>query len=888
MSDFHCESCALHKTRGRNYVKGRGDVESKLFIIGGFPSRHDAHYGAHYMTDPSKHFERALSEAGLSRESVFCSFLVRCHDGDGGTLPEHVAACQPHLDREVSFVKPRVLLLLGKAACEAVLGKEYSAATRAKIWDSSECARVFTFSAGETIGFDDATGQEIRSNLKGSFHVVVAPDPWEALADPPAMRAMLRGFGVAAKIASGAPAPANRDYRYAHNEGEAFALLSEVAARCETERRLSFDIETSGFAWMPRPHDPYQAECLSIAFCFRQAEVYSTTLRKKHRSPRVVDMLRKVLESPIAKCGHNGNFDNIFLRAEFDIRVASYGFDTFVAASVLDQAAKMQDKSLDLLGAPLRPDLGRWWEPVEKFLDKKKTGYLNCPDDLLLEYNACDADATMALWEDMAARLDKAGRRRLFDEIVMPHYNELAEMQFHGVRLDVDGAKELGRSMLAKVRESEERCLAKVGRHPHWWTARDLESRGIASEAFRPFNLSSPQQLSKLVYDELKAPVLVKTGGGLPSTALEALDPLRKQFPFIEDLLAYRKDLKFVSSFVGWQENERPAGADLPDLFGGPQWEPEGVAYDKTGMLSCVGADGRLHADFHIDGTETGRITITKPALQTIPKTKALRNLLIPKDGFVFVDADFKALELRIIALLSGDPEFIRIFREGLDPHSITASKMFGIPIEIPDGASKADRDAYFAEWNKKHGDKRKYAKAVNFGIPYGEGAEGLADQLGVPVAEAQKWLDDWAGKTFPVAARWLNRCVAESRKAGGSTYSMGRFRPLPGFFSSKMSDQNGAERQAKNTPIQGTGGDCTSLSIVRIHERFRRELGARWFETARIVLEVHDQIVSEVRKDRAEDVKAWMAEEMSRQMPFLPDTLPLEVDAEIKDRWGD
>jgi DNA polymerase-1 len=213
---------------------------------------------------------------------------------------------------------------------------------------------------------------------------------------------------------------------------------------------------------------------------------------------------------------------------------------------------------------------------------------------------------------------------------------------------------------------------------------------------------------------------------------------------------------------------------------------------------------------------------------------------------------------------------------------------MFGIPIDLPATATKEERDAYFKGWNETHKEARKKAKAVNFGIPYGEGAEGLADQLKVPVAEAQKWLDDWAGKTFPVAAKWLQRTVDESRKAGGVSYSLGRFRALPGFASRKQSDQSAAERQAKNTPIQGTGGDCTSLSIVRIHDRFRKELGARWFDIARIVLEVHDQIVVEVLRERAEEIMAWVMEEMSRQMPFLPDTLALEVDADIKQKWGD
>lgn len=884
MPEFKCTDCPRHAGRGRHYVQGRGNLKASILVVGDAPSRWDSDKGAHYMNEASPIFEKALAQSGLSRADVFCSFLVRC-GGDAPTGTE-LAACSKYLDLEVSYVKPKVVVLLGDGACRSVLGKDYAPRTRAKIWDSSECARTFTFAAGPVMAMDAESGQEFRSNVQGVFRVVVGPSPIEAQGNPAAARDLAKAFDTASKLAAGMTGTSVLDYMYAHTEADCFKMLGELAKRCSLEKRVAFDIETSTLTWYRLMHQDHINEILSVAFSFRQAEAYALTLRKKHRSPRVVDMLRKVLEHPIPKCGHNGKYDNIFVRSDMGIIVRNYDFDSFVAGGVLDQGSNAL--GLDDMAGPLRPDLGRWWERAEKHLSKTR-GYLDCPDDLLLEYNACDADASLSLAEDLIPKLERTGKARLFKEIVMPHYNELTEIEFHGVKMDVEGGKAVGREMLARVRASEEACLSKVGRHPDWWGHEELEARGIAKADFRPFNLSSPQQLTDLIYRELKAPVtVVSEKTKAPSVALEALEPLKKQHPFIADLLSYRKDQKFVSSFVGWENRPRPQRSDNLDLFGAVEWEREGVKNDGDGMLACVGADGRLHANFNIDGTETGRISITEPALQTIPKTKTLRNLLIPADGYVFVDADFKALELRIIAVLSGDQEFIRIFREGLDPHSVTASKMFGIPIDLPPNATKDERDAYFKVWNETHKDARKKAKAVNFGIPYGEGAEGLADQLGVPVAEAQKWLDDWATKTFPQAAKWLARTVTESRKTIGVTYSMGRFRPLPGFASRFPADQNSAERQAKNTPIQGTGGDCTSLSIVRIHARFRRELGELWWQIARIVLEVHDQIVVEVLRERAEDVKRWVIEEMSRQMPFLPDTLPLEVDADIKERWGD
>jgi len=887
MADFHCEKCELHKSRGRSYVQGRGLKSSPIVVIGGYPTKADSDKATPYMGDAATQLDKALKAAGLDRKDIFVSYLIRCHPDGTKITPGHVDTCFPHLDREVSYIKPKVIVLLGDLAIRNVLGMEPGPAVRSKIWDSSECARNFTFAASNLVGMDTETGKEIRLNAPNEFKVITGPDVTETFANPAEASRLARTMEKAAKLAVGLQVEAvTLNYQYAHTEEDSFRMLSELEKRCAIEKMMAFDIETSGLIGFERLYGQGRAEALSIAFSFQHGEAYALTLRSKHRSLRVIDALRRVLESDIPKAGHNGNFDNILLRHDLGIQVVNYQFDTFVAAYALDQDS--MQKGLDDLASLVRPDLGRWWERAEKFLDKK-TGYLNCPDDILLEYNAKDADATLSLVEDMIPRLKAKKKVGLFAEILMPHYRELAEMQFFGVTLDVDGAISLGKTMLQKVKSSEEACLAKVGRHPYWWGDKELAERGIPREAFKPFNLLSPAQLGDLVYKELKAPVTITTGKTkAPSTAMAALMPLQKDFPFIADLLAYRKDLKFLSTFVGWEAKERPTTSATGELFAAPEFVEEGVKLDGSGMLTCVGKDHRLHAQYHIDGTVTGRISITEPALQTIPKTKELRNLLVPADGFVFVDADFKALELRILAMLSGDPEFIRVFKEGLDPHSITASKMFGLPIDLPSTATKEQRDAYFAEWNKKYSDQRKKAKSVNFGIPYGEGADGLAASLKVPKDEAQKWLDDWSTKAYPIAARWLQKTVEESAKAGGVTYSMNRFRALPGFASAKQGDRGEAERAAKNTPIQGTGGDCTSMSIIRIHDRFRAELGPQWWDQARIVLEVHDQIVVEVRRYLADEVKKWVMEEMSRRMPFLPDTLSLEVDAEIKEKWGD
>jgi uracil-DNA glycosylase family 4 len=599
MAEFACTSCELHKTHGRNYVKGKGDskVKAKIFVIGGSPSRVDSDKGAHFMNTAAVPFEKALGAAGLTRNDIFCSYLVRCHPGEGKRPQEsEILACSGYLDKEVSYIEPKVIVLLGDTAIKSILGVTPNASVKARIWESKECARVFTFASNGT------------TNRAGAFVVVAGPDPLTVEGNASAARELARTFEMAAKLATSTSPVSNLNYAYAHDEDSAFRMLSDIYKRCSSEKILSFDIETSGLNGYQRMHDPHKAEALTIAFSFRPAEAFATTIRPKHRSERVLDMLRKVLEHPIYKVGHNGNFDNVLLRHDMGILVNNYMFDTFVAAYAIDQDSKA--KGLDDLAPMIRPDLGRWWEMVESHLDKT-FGYLNCPDDKLLEYNAKDADATLSLMWDLGPKLRARGKDPLFYEILMPHYREIAEMEYFGVRMDVEGAKALGRSMVIKIEAAEESCLAKVGRHPHWWGDHELAARGIAPTAFKPFNLKSGPQLADLIYKELKAPVLVvsdKTKA--PSTALEALAPLKKQFPFIEELLAYRKDNKFISSFIGWQVNERPKQSATIEMFGEVAWEREGVKTDGDGMLACVGKDGRLRPEIHIDGAVTGRCCV--------------------------------------------------------------------------------------------------------------------------------------------------------------------------------------------------------------------------------------------------------------------------------------
>ena len=238
MSEFNCTECALHKTRGRFYVRGKGNPEAKIFVIGDFPSRHDADKGAHYMSDAGIVFGKALAEAGLVRTDIFCSYLTICHSDSGEPTAAEIHTCAKHLDKEVSYVKPKVIVLLGDLAIRSILGKEPSGSTKSRIWDSGECMRAFSFAQGANAYLDEATGEVTASPAIGAFKVVVGPSPVEVLGSPGAAKDLARAFQNAVKLSNGNMDASVLDYHYAHNEEAAFKMLSELLKRCDTEKLL--------------------------------------------------------------------------------------------------------------------------------------------------------------------------------------------------------------------------------------------------------------------------------------------------------------------------------------------------------------------------------------------------------------------------------------------------------------------------------------------------------------------------------------------------------------------------------------------------------------------------------------------------------------------------
>jgi DNA polymerase-1 len=782
-----CTRCDLFKTRGKNYVKGIGLFPADVAIIGLAPSAHDAFTGYPFSGSDKKILDTLLENIGLNRKKVFTTNLLQCQLrceetslGNKKVIPptqEQLEACWFNLDHELSFVKPKVIILLGAEVARMFLGGARTISSIAgKVYDSIDCR-------GLSFALDAPKDKKV--NKPGVFKVVPTYSLVNILREPARQDDINRAFLLAKNVIENKSSGAvTYNYHYAYTEKEVYEVLNEVLARAQTmhttdpDGALVFDIETSGFNWYKRMFGTgHVAKTISCAFSFKEFEAYAISLQDRCRSQRNLELFRTILEHPVRKCGHNGKFDNVFLRGELGIKVANYSFDTMIAAYHLNQEA---DIGLDKLAPIYRPDLGYYWETIEKqWLNRKANGkdkdpnigYLNAPLDLLLTYNCKDVDVTQTLYKVYREELKKWGAIKPFMEISMPHSRVLEDMEFYGVKMDVSLCIEKGKKIARDIKQKEVEALATIGRHPHWW-GKNCVNHGVSHSDYRPFNISSSKQISDLLFKELKLPIVEKTEKGAPSVNEATLKFLKDKHPFIPALMEYRKLQKFLSTYLGWEVNDD--GTEGPMTHGGS-------------LLALVGEDGRLRPSYNITGTATGRLSCAHPNLQNQPKTPEFRNLFVAEPGWKLADADFSALELRIVAILANDEAMIDIFRKGIDPHSATAAKMFGIPIE------KVEKDSK----------QRKAAKAINFGIIYGQGAPALAASLNVDESEAKKWLEDWA-KTYQGITKFVSAKKAEAKKFGYVSYGMNRRRPLPSIWSNDKGLQAAAERASVNTPVQG------------------------------------------------------------------------------------
>jgi len=425
------------------------------------------------------------------------------------------------------------------------------------------------------------------------------------------------------------------------------------------------------------------------------------------------------------------------------------------------------------------------------------------------------AAAVFDLATQLTAEVDQRGFRELYDTLDWPLLAVLRRMETEGIRIDTGRLRTLGSTMDASIQS-----LTK-------------EIHGLAG---REFNVSSPQQLAVVLYDEMKIPAPVKTGKGkVKSTAADILDALAEEHPIVEKVLEYRQLTKLKGTYVD----------ALPALI-----DPN---------------TGRVHTTFNPAGAATGRLSSINPNLQNIPiRTelgRQIRSAFVPRDGWHIVTADYSQIELRLLAHFSQDAVLLDAFQRGEDIHTRTASEVFGVPPLMVDA------------------DQRRNAKAVNFGIVYGQTAFGLAKSLGIPRAEADRYIKSYFER-YTGVKKYIHATIAEVQKSGYARTLDGRQRPIPDIHSRNPAARGFAERTAVNTPLQGTAADLIKLAMLKIDARLR---GEKW--QAKMLLQVHDELVFEAPPEESTALAKMAKQEMEGVRKLA---VPLTVDTGIGDNWRD
>ena len=421
-----------------------------------------------------------------------------------------------------------------------------------------------------------------------------------------------------------------------------------------------------------------------------------------------------------------------------------------------------------------------------------------------------EAYAAYASYEKLVVKLEEAGMKKLFNEIEMPLVFTLYDMESNGVKIEAEALKIYGEQLGNRIVEIEKQIYEQTG---------------------ESFNINSPKQLGVILFEKLGLPHGKKTKTGY-STSADILEKLAPEYPVVSDILEYRQLTKLKSTYA-------------------------------DGLANYIIEDGRIHGKFNQTVTATGRISSTEPNLQNIPVRmelgRLIRKVFIPEKDYVFVDADYSQIELRILAHCSGDEQLINAYKEARDIHRMTASQVFHIPFEEVTDL------------------QRRNAKAVNFGIVYGISSFGLSEDLSITKKEAAQYIENYF-KTYPGIKAFLDNTVEQAKEIGYVTTLFGRRRPVPELASSNFMQRAFGERVAMNSPIQGTAADIMKIAMIGVNRRLK-EANMK----SRLVLQVHDELLIEAHQAEVEQVKEILAYEMEHAAPLL---VPLDVDMHVGESW--
>ncbi len=584
------------------------------------------------------------------------------------------------------------------------------------------------------------------------------------------------------------------------------AALGELIGRLKKTGVFAFDTETTSL-------DAMSAHLVGISLSPATGEGYYIPVghagwEQVEQIPleQVTAGLKPILEdSSLAKIAHNGKYDMTVL-AEHGVNVSNLTFDTMVAAHLLGE------KSLGLKALAFGK-LGIEMTPITELIGSgaKQICMSQVEVSRTRDYACADADMTWRLAELLGAELKEQGLWQLFSEVEMPLVPVLLRMERNGVALDTDRLRHMSHRLGERLLELEREIYDSVGHR---------------------FNINSPQQLSPILFDELKLPPAGKTKSGY-STGASVLEELRGVHPIVELILEYRQLSKLKSTYID----------ALPGLIN-----------PRT---------GRLHTSFNQTRTATGRLSSSEPNLQNIPvrseRGREIRRAFIAPAGCHLLSGDYSQIDLRVLAHLSQDPALLDTFRHDGDVHTTTAALLFGV-----DSAGVT-------------ADMRRLAKTVNFGVIYGMSSYGLEQATELSREEAEQFIDSYF-KKYPQVKEYLDSTKKKAREKGYVETILGRRRAIPEIHSSNRNLREAAERMAINMPVQGTSADIIKVAMIELD----RQMAEQQLKS-KLLLQVHDELIFEVPDEELDEMSQLVTRIMSTSLEL---SIPLKVDIKIGDNW--
>jgi DNA polymerase-1 len=589
-------------------------------------------------------------------------------------------------------------------------------------------------------------------------------------------------------------------YRMVKEEKKLIELCNKICS----QKSVCFDTETTGV-------NPLLSELVGLSFAYKEGEAYYVPIDDdREKAQQKVDIFRPFFEDEkIEKVGQNIKYDILELR-NYDIQVKGKLFDTMIAHYLINPEIP---HGMDYMA---KMYLNYTTIHIDELIGPKGKNQKNMRDidqETVCKYASEDADITLKLKNILEKELRENKLEQLFNEIESPLIYVLADMEWTGVRLDLEALEQLAEEYRKEMNQIEKEII---------------EMAGIE------FNINSPKQIGEILFDKMKIidnPKKTKTGQY--STSENELEKLRSKHPIIEKILEQRSLKKLLSTYI----------EAFPQLIN-----------PKT---------GKIHTSFNQTATATGRLSSSNPNLQNIPirdeRGKEIRKVFIPDEGCTFLSADYSQIELRIMAHLSKDKNMIEAFNKGQDIHAATASKIFKIPLE------------------EVTPDMRRKAKTANFGIIYGITPYGLSQRLGISRSDAKKLIEEYF-TTFSGVKRYMDESIAKAREQGYVETIFGRKRFLPDINSQNAVVRGYAERNAINTPIQGSAADIIKVAMNKIYKRL-----SDGEYKSKMILQVHDELDFNVHMNELDEVKNIVVYEMENAYPLV---VPLKTDCNHGANW--